>query len=117
MYNIIFYEKTKDLTYEVAGGTKTITYRVPTKFVFNTATNCDYMFAGDNLMDDVNIDMISLNSAVSMFENSDITSVKSHEEIDEETGTTISIPANFSSLTIADSMFSNCPNLFSFIIY
>ena len=122
MYNVVFYEKTKTIesesqtvnfvwnaeteTYDeiVETSTVTRTYRIPSKFVFNTATSCDRFFADDDKLEYFVGKMPSLNSAVSMFENSKITYVKG--EGDEE-------PALFPSVTIADNMFKDCSELAS----
>jgi hypothetical protein len=119
MYNVVFYEKTKtvenvvtttDLVWNeetevydkvITTTTKTKTYRIPSKFVFSTATSCDKFFANDDVLESFVGKMPSLNSAVSMFENSKITSVSGE---DDE-------PALFPSVTIADNMFNNCINL------
>lgn len=120
MYNVIFYEKTKDIetseeviertwsddtnyTDKIVTKTTTKTYRVPTKFVFDTATNCDNLLRDYDIIEDIQMSMPSLNSAVSMFEGSSLTSFSGENDT----------PANFGSLTIADKMFLNCKELTS----
>lgn len=121
MYNVIFYEKTKTIesetqtanfvwneetqTFDKIIETSTVsrTYRIPSKFVFNTATSCDRFFANDDKLEYFVGKMASLNSAVSMFENSKITYVKGEGEE----------PALFPSVTIADNMFKDCSELTS----
>lgn len=111
MYNVIFYDKIKSvvLTEQVTGedGTvsevsETVQYRVPTKFVFNTATNCDAFLQDNELLDDFVGEMPSLNSARQMFENSAIQTVSGDNG-----------PAGFPSVTCADEMFKDCLNLTS----
>lgn len=111
MYNVIFYDKIKSvvLTEQVTGedGTvsetsETVQYRVPSKFVFNTATNCDAFLQDNELLDDFVGEMASLNSARQMFENSAIQTVSGPEG-----------PAGFPSVTCADQMFKNCTKLTS----
>ena len=120
MYNIIFHTKQKTITetssipvrvWDPATSeyiTTTITettetkYRIPEKFVFETATNCDRFLANNKIMDTFTGSMVSLNSAISMFENSSITSVSGEDG-----------PADFTSLTVADCMFKDCANLTS----
>lgn len=119
MYNVIFYDKTKVVpesrttpryvfdyttgndTYTTAAYTVDVTYRTPSKFVFNTATSCDGMFAGDSSLDEFAGDMPSLNSANEMFAAAAITSFK---------GATGGI-AQFQSVTDAEEMFSDCEKL------
>lgn len=120
MYNVIFYDKVKEVieNEEViirqynADGTYTDTieirevprrYRIPTKFEFDTATSCDRFLQGFDVLDDFKADMPSLNSAVSMFENSSITSISG-----EGGGA-----ANFQSLASANRMFAGCKQLTS----
>jgi hypothetical protein len=120
MYNVVFYDKIKEVsspeevierhynddgTYTDTITTKEITrkYRVPTKFIFETATSCDKFLQGFTILDSFQADMPSLNSAVSMFEGSSITSL---------TGSTTGT-ANFQSLTSANRMFKNCAELVS----
>ena len=120
MYNVIFYDKVKEVveseevierrynsdgTYTDTVVTNDITrkYRVPTKFVFETATSCDKFMQGFTVIDDFQADMPSLNSAISMFENSSITSIS---------GASGGV-ADFQSLTSADYMFKNCKQLTS----
>lgn len=120
MYNVIFYDKVKEII-EVEDviirqyqedGTYTDTvevrevprkYRVPTKFVFETATSCDKFLQGFTILDDFKADMPSLNSAIAMFENSSVTSISG-----EGGGV-----ANFQSLASADRMFAGCKQLTS----
>lgn len=139
MYNIIFYDKIKEIEHEVIADVQevedeetgekkdvivyeTITkkYRVPTKLVFNTATNCDEFFKDNIFIDDFVMDMPSLDSAKSMFENSTITKISGEGEeeiliIDDNT-LTVSTSARFPSLTSGDNMFKDCDNLTSISI-
>lgn len=121
MYNVIFYgdkkEKTTTIEYvervytdDQGNYTDTIktqeitkSYRVPEKFVFETATNCDGFFVMYDILDEFRADMRSLNSAASMFASSSITSFS---------GGTGGI-ADFKSLTNANDMFRKCGNLVS----
>lgn len=120
MYNVIFYDKVKEITttenvtirnynddgtYSDTIETQEVTkkYRVPTKFVFDTATNCDRMLYDFSVLDDFKADMPSLNSAISMFEGSSITSLEGAK----------GGSAEFISLTSADRMFKDCSELVS----
>lgn len=120
MYNVIFYDKVKEITkteeviyreynddgtYTDTVSTQEVTkkYRVPTKFVFDTATNCDRFLYAADVLDDFKADMPSLNSAISMFEGSSITSIEGSE----------GGAAEFMSLNSADGMFKNCKSLVS----
>lgn len=121
MYNVIFYEKVKEVTeiddiiirqytddegnYTDTASTREVVkrYRVPTKFVFETATNCDKLLSGYSILDDFVAEMPSLNSAEGMFSLSSITSFSG------ENGTC----ADFNSLTNADDMFKDCKKLTS----
>jgi hypothetical protein len=121
MYNVIFYEKVKEVTeiddiiirqytdeegnYTDTASTREVVkrYRVPTKFVFETATNCDKLLSGYSILDDFVAEMPSLNSAEGMFSLSSITSFSG------ENGKC----ADFNSLTNADDMFKDCKKLTS----
>lgn len=121
MYNVVFYDKTKEVetsrevstkvwneetqTYDkvIETITTTITYRLPSKFVFTTATSCDRFFINDKHLEEFIGEMPSLNSAVSMFENSKVTLVSGDK----------GEPALFPSVTIADNMFKRCESLTS----
>lgn len=121
MYNVIFYgdikEKTltqdyieREYTDDQGNYTDTIRteevvkkYRVPTKFVFETATNCDRLLFKYDVLDDFKADMRSLNSAESMLEGSSITSFS---------GANGGV-ADFKSLTNANDMFRDCQKLVS----
>lgn len=120
MYNVIFYDKVKEVveteivihrnynedgTYTDIETTQEVTkkYRVPTKFVFDTATNCDKLLQNFTVLDDFEADMPSINSAISMFENSSIISLKG----------TNGGASDFTTLNSGDYMFKNCKSLTS----
>lgn len=122
MYNIIHYDKIKELEpitrsvkkyiFNEETGYDTLTtvtetinpvQRIPSRFVFHTATNADNFLADMINLEEFHGHMPSLNSAVNMFEASGVTKV-----CGESGG-----PAEFPSLNCANGMFRNCYNLIS----
>ena len=111
MYNVIFYDELISKTIE--DGTRTIVYRVPSKYVCTTMRNGDNFFLYSNIENFIG-SMPSLISASSMFEGSDIKFIKDvKKEKNEETGLMeeIDIPADFNSVMNSYRMFADCKNL------
>lgn len=122
MYNIIHYDKIKELEpitqtvekyiFNEKTGYDTLTevtetiipvQRIPSRFVFHTAINADNFLAHMINLEEFYGHMPSLNSAVNMFEASGVTKV-----CGESGGA-----AEFPSLNCANGMFRNCDKLIS----
>lgn len=107
MLNVVFYNppQTKSVSYReydengaLVTHTVETTYHTIRDYACETLTSAKYMFAAPGFLDSFTGSMISLNDAEGMFMTSDIEYVTGeHDE-----------PADFSSLTIADSMFAAC---------
>ena len=111
MFNVIFYENFETTT----SNGRTITKRVPSRYVCTTMTSAN-SFYKDTPMQKFVGSFPALSSATNMFEGAKIEYVKDIKRVEDESGEGYrddDVPADFSSVTDASFMFSDCRNLTS----
>lgn len=110
MFNVIFYE---DFETTTASDGRTITTRVPSRYVCTTMTSANSFFKESTLQKFVG-SFPALSSATNMFEFSKIQYVNDVIQVKDESGEGYRddiVPADFSSVIDGSFMFSDCANL------